>query len=208
VPVSGLQPERLYVYLDEIAKRSEKPGDIVEIGCWLGGTSAIASRFAARIGKPRRYVAVDTFAGFVPAHYDHDVRHGLPQRDRHIFDEARPELVRRLLHHWGAGDVELVEGDIVPLRADVLPEQLIVALIDVDLEIPVYHALQKLWPRLARDGIILIDDCPADTSWVGARIGYTRFAEEHNLPQSYRYGMAIAEPNRRSSTPRPTGSTV
>jgi O-methyltransferase len=207
IPPSGLQPERLYVYLDELAKRQNRPGDIVEIGCWLGGTAATASKFLARTGHPRRYLAVDTFSGFVPDQFDRDQAHGTPQRDRGRFSRNSRLLVRRLLDHYGVSNVELLEGDIVQLDAVLLPEQIVVALVDVDLELPVYEALRKLWPRLVPGGIILVDDCPEQTSWAGARVGYSRFMAERGLPERYRHGMGLLEAlddvRRKASTAPP-----
>jgi hypothetical protein len=66
-----------------------------------------------------------------------------------------------------------VQADIASLAGTHLPEQIVVPLIDVDLEIPVYEALVRITPRLVQGGIVLVDDCPEKTTWPGARAGYT-----------------------------------
>ena len=67
VPTSALQPERLYLYLEALWQRRRLNGAIVEIGCWLGGTSAIAFKMLTRTGYPHRYLAVDTFEASSPS---------------------------------------------------------------------------------------------------------------------------------------------
>ena len=191
-PNSSLAPERLYAYLDALWQRRELDGAVVEVGCWLGGTAAIASRMLERTGHPHRYVAVDTFGGFVPEQYDHDEALGTPNDYRHTFDGSSRDMVRRLLNHWQAPNVELVQGDIVTVPDEQLPERIVVALIDVDLDIPVYEALRRLYPRLVPGGVALVDDC-GDSGWPGANTGYERFVGENGLPERYFVGFGIAE---------------
>lgn len=191
VPVSSLQPERLYAYLDALWRTRDVPGDVVEVGCWLGGSAAIASRMLRRLSIQKRYVAIDTFSGFVTDQFDSDLASGVPLEYRGIYDTNSPKNVRRLLDHYGAPNVEVVQGDIVTLPVGRLPSMLSVGLIDVDLSVPVYCALSKLYPLLAPGGVILVDDCPEKTTWVGARLSYQRFSREHGLSEHYEFGMGI-----------------
>ncbi len=190
-PVSSLQPERLYAYLDALWKRRELDGAVVEVGCWLGGTAAIASTMLERTGFPKRYVCVDTFEGFVPEQFDRDLAHGTPARYRTRFGANSAEVVRRLLAHYGCERVELVQGDIATVADDRLPDRVSVCLVDVDLEIPVYEALRRLYPRLVPGGAILVDDCPEGTEWAGSRVAYARFAAERALPELYFMDMGV-----------------
>src|SRR5262245_6935748 len=64
-PVSELHPAGLYAYLDALYERRELAGAVVEVGCWLGGTAALARQLMDRAGMRNRYVCVDTFGGFV-----------------------------------------------------------------------------------------------------------------------------------------------
>ena len=191
VPTSSLQPERLYAYLDALWQRRRLEGAIVEVGCWLGGTSAIASKMLTRTGYPHRYLAIDTFGGFVPEQFAHDQDLGTPASHRATFDGNSVDMVRRLLDHWGAPNVELVQADIASLAGDQLPECIAVCLVDVDLEIPVYEALSRAFPRLASGGIILVDDCAEGTSWVGACAGYSKFTREIGASERFLMGMGV-----------------
>jgi hypothetical protein len=148
-----------------------------------------------RIGHPHRYLAIDTFAGFVDDQFAHDQELGTPASDVALYDQNSIEMVRRLLDYWGAPEVELLQADIASLADDELPEKIAVGLVDVDLELPVYEALRRVWPRLQVDGIVLVDDCPAETTWVGARLGYRRFVEEIGVQERYVLGVGLLSSN-------------
>lgn len=192
-PEAVLQPERLYLYLDALWKRRDLPGAVVEIGCYRGGTSLLASRFLRRSGFPRRYIAYDTFGGFVADQFHADVKLGTPGDFRRHFADNSLALVRRSLDRYDGKDIELVQGDIATLPDSALPDQIAVALVDVDLDIPVHRALERILPRMVKGGVIFVDDCPENYSWAGARVGYKRFVDAMHLPERYSMGLGIIE---------------
>ena len=193
-PQSSLQPERLYAYLDALWARRHLEGSVVEVGCWLGGTSAIAAKMLRRVGADRTYVCVDTFSGFEPGQFAHDRdRHGVPSDSGGMFSTSSRDMVRRLLDHYGCPEVQLVEGDICTLPEHRLPQSVSVCLLDVDLELPIYEGLRRVVPRLVDGGIVLVDDCPESTTWAGARAGYRRFVADRGLPERYFMGLGLVE---------------
>jgi O-methyltransferase len=189
-PPFALTPERLYAYLNALWERRELEGDILEIGCLLGGTTAIAERFLRRTGHAKRYVCIDTFAGFLPQHFDHDANLGTPESFRSFFSRNSLTTVERLLRGYKAR-AELVQGDIANMPLDKLPARIAVCLLDVDLEIPTYTALRRVRPLLVPGGIIMVDDCVEGTRWVGARVGYKRYVDEIEVDEEYTFGMGI-----------------
>ena len=110
-----------------------------------------------------------------------------------MFNANSLAMVGRLLDHWDAAEVELVQADIASLAGTHLPEQIVVSLIDVDLEIPVYEALVRITPRLVQGGIVLVDDCPEKTTWPGARAGYSRFIAEMGQDERSLMGMGLLQ---------------
>jgi len=192
-PVTTLAPERLYAYLDALWRCRELDGAVVEIGTWLGGSAALGCRMLRRTGFAKRYVCVDTFEGFVPEHFERDVEHGTAPNRANDFAANSQELVSRLLEHWGAPEVELVRGDITTIDDGLLPDKVAVALVDVDLELPISESLRHLYPRLLPGGTILVDDCSDTEDWRGPRIAYQRFVSEHGLPERYFMGMGVVE---------------
>jgi O-methyltransferase len=188
-PVSGLATMRLYAYLDELNRTKDVDGAVVEVGAYLAGTSALAYRFLEQIGVQRRYVCVDTFSGFVERQFENDMALGVPAENRKFFANNSIGLVRQLLKLYGTEEIELIEADVCTMDVDELPALVAVALIDVDLAVPIRAALDALYPRMARGGVILVDDCPEVTSWVGARHEYLRWVGERGLEPDFIFGF-------------------
>lgn len=193
-PVSGLQPVRLYQYLDALYHRRDLEGSVVEIGCHLCGTSAIASKFLAQIDAPKEYLCIDTFGGFVEEHAASDGRLGMRAENRRMFAGNSIELASSLLRRYGAAErVRLRQADISTIDPASLPATISVCLVDVDLEQPVHDALDAVFPRMVPGGVILVDDCPETSSWVGARRGYATWARGRGRPEVYRFGFGVVE---------------
>ena len=98
----------------------------------------------------------------------------------------------------GAEFVELVEGDIARVPDSLFPPTVATCLVDVDLSEPTYAALSRIYPRLAPGGVILVDDCPPESSWK-ARLGYQRFVSEVGLLERYEFGMGIVQRENKSA---------
>lgn len=191
-----LAPGGLSAYLDAISQRRHIDGAVIEVGCFRGGTTRIASALLERTGSSKPYVCVDTFGGFVGDQFRQDLQHGTSPSLRRSFAGNSARFFRRLMAHYGCG-VEIVEGDICTVGDEQLPATVSVALIDVDLEIPVYHGLTRIYARLVEGGVIFVDDCAPGMGFAGARAGYRRFVAEHRLSERYFRGMGIVtrEPN-------------
>jgi predicted O-methyltransferase YrrM len=189
-PPIGLQPERLQYWLRTLIETADVGGAVLEVGCSVGGTAAFSSRMLRNLNIDKRYVCVDTFGGFVEDQFKDDVALGNVPSNRGIFSANSLSLTRQILNQHGANHVELVQGDIVTLADSKLPGAISAALLDVDLALPIYEGLKKLYPRLAAGGAILIDDCPPNYDWQ-ARQGYERFCAEFGLTPQYAYGMGI-----------------
>jgi O-methyltransferase len=189
-PPIGLQPERLHVWLRTLIETAAVEGDVVEVGCSLGGTAAYSSRMLRNLGIARRYLCVDTFAGFVPEQFADDLERGNRAANRWLFADNSSALVRAILDQHGARDVALLAGDISTVDERLLPPRIAAALLDVDLAVPIYDGLRKLYPRLARGGVIAVDDCPVGYDWQ-ARQGYDRFCREAGLAPRYELGVGL-----------------
>ena len=88
-------------------------------------------------------------------------------------------------------NIELILGDIVELDPEIIPSKISVCLLDVDLKIPIYEGLKKIYPRMNIGGIILIDDCKLQSNWKGAKLGYEQFLSEINKEPQYELGIGI-----------------
>ncbi|MGE0751230.1 MAG: TylF/MycF/NovP-related O-methyltransferase [Variibacter sp.] len=189
-PPFALTPERLYLFLHHLVETKDVPGAVIEIGCNLGGTAVIAKQMMDRLGIDKPYICIDTFDGFIEEQFAADVALGTPAGDETMFSGNSKELVAKIMKRHRAGDIALVQGDVMQIPDRLLPDQCSVVLLDVDLTEPSYVALNRFWPRLMPGGAILVDDCQESCSWK-ARLGYSRFCEENGIAQEYRYGMGL-----------------
>lgn len=189
-PPFGLQPERLYVWLDALEQTRNLTGDVVEVGCNMAGTTVIAQKMLVQTGVEKRYVCIDTFGGFIEQQFSSDAKAGTPQHKLRDFSANSMSLVKAVLKQHGVRGVELVQADICSCES--LPDRIAACLHDVDLSEPTYRGLMKIYPRLVPGGIICVDDCPEAYDWK-ARDGYIRFVTEVGLPQRYRYGMGLVQ---------------
>lgn len=189
-PPVGLQPDRLYHWLDVLHRTQKLPGAVVEVGGNLGGTAALSNHFLTRLGAERRYVVIDTFSGFVADQFESDVALGNDPANRLAFADNSPALARWVLDHHHGQTVELVQGDITTVDDDRIPDPIAAALVDVDLAEPVRVALERMYPKLTPGGIIVVDDCPERCDWQ-ARAGYAAFMADLGRPETYAFDMGI-----------------
>jgi len=185
-PEPQLQTDRLYLYLDTLYRTRSIPGAVVEVGCFQGGTAVYASRFLRRINCNRRYLCIDTFDGFPQDQFAKDIELGTSPSLARGFSGNSESLVRKLLDQWGCQSVELLKGDIVALDESQLPDEIAVALFDVDIAEPTEAAARKIVPRMAEGGIILVDDCD-QIPFKGARRALEKIAPS----AEYKFGMGI-----------------
>jgi O-methyltransferase len=192
-PPSGLAPDNLYAYLDALYKKRNLNGAIVEVGCAGGGTTAIAYSFLARQNIFKNYICIDTFKGFIADHLDIDRQLGLPSEYESAFSNNSKQRVEETLKSWGISQVDLIEGDITSIDESLIPQEISVCLMDVDLKVPTYKGLRRIYPKLQEGGVILVDDCTIGTSWVGALQGYREFVNEQGLPEKYFMSFGVVE---------------
>jgi hypothetical protein len=166
----GVEPLELFHFMAEVKRCEEErvPGDIVEVGVARGKTTNFMCRFLGNIGSKRRYIAVDTFSGFVSADADYE----RSVRGRHYpFAEFAYNDVERWKRSLAPEDrekrIHVIPGDIRHARfAD--GQRFAVAFVDVDLYQPTLHAIKRLMPLMAKGGAMLVDDVLEGTQYDGA----------------------------------------
>lgn len=165
-------------------------GDIVEVGCYLGGTAAVSAKMMKNLNCSRSYRVYDTFNGFTKAQWNVDAAKGVTSDVRNDFSSNSPQLTRWVLDKHGGKDVAIHQGDIGSISDTDLPAKISACLLDVDLTEPIYLGLARLYPRLQEGGMILIDDCD-DEGWYRAKLGYERYMSEISQSPTYKFGMGL-----------------
>jgi macrocin-O-methyltransferase TylF-like protien len=160
------------------------PGDLVECGCFKGGSAVNLSRLAAKTG--RRLHLFDSFEG-LPAPQEGDQEHlVLSELQFHTYQcgayAGSLDEVRENIRKYGALDVcEFHKG----FFKETLPgfhAQLAFAYVDADLTSSVRDCLKYLWPLL-QEGSYLFTDEAHHTEIAGLFYDPAWWAsEEHSAP--------------------------
>lgn len=125
-------------------------GVVIECGSWQGGSSANLSLICKLTG--RRLLIYDSFQGLPESRPE----------DRQPYQTGEfagsLETVKRNIARYGAIECcEFVEGwfdDTLPN----LNSPVVLAFIDVDLELSLETCVRNIWPRLVDKGYIFIDE--------------------------------------------------
>ncbi len=157
------------------------PGDFVECGVYRGGMAMLAGlTFGVHSKRPRQIYLFDTFAGMTaPGEPDVD-RQGMaavtalaaePDMCLAGLDEVQLNLQKI---DFPRESIHFVEGDVIETLGEprALPATIAVLRLDTDWYESTRMELDILYPRVARYGVVLIDDYG---HWLGARKAVDEF---------------------------------
>lgn len=154
-------------------------GAIAEVGCFIGATTVLLNKFMDARGIEKPYLALDTFAGFVPE----DIRHEVTKRGKNssLYRGFRANSRRWFdgtMQQNGIRRVQSIEADVNKYDLAACGPFSFV-LLDVDLYRPTKKALPELYRALSAGGVIVVDDCDAtNVRWDGADQAYKEFVRE------------------------------
>jgi O-methyltransferase len=156
------------------------PGDLVECGVWRGGSVMLMASTLLAVGRTDRTIWLyDTFDGVTPpTARDVEARSGRPAaelldvrrraRDDNYWGVAsRAEVERNLLATgYPMERFRFVTGDVTTTLEATAPETVALLRLDTDWYRSTRHELERLYPRLASGGVLILDDYGY---WRGAR---------------------------------------
>jgi O-methyltransferase len=127
------------------------PGAVVELGCYRGVTTQFMRRVLDAYEPDRELHVFDTFAGLPsPGASDGMLRRGdLQAGVEEVLSGFRRVNLKLPIFHPGYFSQTL---------ASQCPEPVCFAYIDADLESSTREALEGVYPRVTRGGVIMIDD--------------------------------------------------
>jgi O-methyltransferase len=177
--LSSLGVERLRTLDEAFRGTTHLNGEIWECGVWRGGTSLY---MACLFGKDRTYRLFDTFAGMPCKSVYDSVNIG------EMKDCDYNEVVKLFKDYTNC---HIYKG-IIPFTFDGLQDcKISVAHIDVDNYDSVKACIEFIYPRMEKDGYIIIDDYN-DQGCRGAKIAIDNFFSDKpekviggNGPQVY-----------------------
>jgi hypothetical protein len=155
------------------------PGDLVECGVWRGGSAMAMALTLLGCGERHRDIYLyDTYTGMTEPD-DADVSHrGEAARDLYLQKPATDDVVDwcyasidEVQHNLGttgypAERIHFVKGPVEETIPGVMPDRIAILRLDTDWYASTRHELRYLFPRLVKNGVLIIDDYG---HWQGAR---------------------------------------
>src|SRR3989344_5920829 len=143
----------MYLLREIIIKDVE--GDIVELGCYDGLTSILISKTLKESNTKKRLFLYDSFEGLA--------RSDFSKEDENIFltPGSLKTSYKRLVNNYKRFNSKLpkvIIGDIRQTFIKKSPKKIAFAHIDLDLYGPTLFALKKIFPRLSKGAIVVLDD--------------------------------------------------
>ena len=135
-------------------------GDIVELGCNIGTTSINIRKWLDNHNSSKAYHVYDSWQG-LPPKMDEDVASGHFQ-----FKEGQCKTSKdSFIHQFESRNLTLPEihsGWFKEIPDHEYPDKICFAFLDGDFYSSIMDSLNKIYHKMAKGGIIIIDDCGWD----------------------------------------------
>ncbi len=168
--------------------REKIEGDIIECGVWRGGCSIAIAKTIKRLNSKKKIILYDTFAGMTRPTKE-DVKANNKKKALKKYNDlnkdgynkwcyASLEEVKSCFKKYGVFDIaSFNKGDISILLKDkkqALPNKISLLRLDTDWYESTKDEMKYLYPKISKNGILLVDDYG---SWEGARKAVDEYFE-------------------------------
>jgi O-methyltransferase len=163
----------------ELSRVRHVSGCVLEIGVGGGSTSVIINRLLRSLGIAKKFIAVDTFSGFLAADVEVEVsQRGKRAADYFGFQTQRRDWYLKTLSVYGFDKIEAYQSSIQDFGLTRIAP-ISFCLFDVDLYSPTKEALPRIYDALAPGGVVIVDDCdPSVSIFDGAGQAFREFCTE------------------------------
>jgi O-methyltransferase len=167
-------------------------GDFVECGVWRGGSMMAAALALLKLGQTsRHFYLFDTYEGMSsPTDEDTALQGG--RKAKELLAEAKNRQDAPIWAHAGLEDVQrnmestrypserihYVKGKVEDTLPQQIPGQIALLRLDTDWYESTRHELVHLYPKLAPNGILILDDYG---HWAGARKATDEYFAQFNF---------------------------
>jgi O-methyltransferase len=160
-----IQKPALAVVLRELEQVLEhnEPGDIVELGCYVGTTSLFLRRLLDASSDPVDHIfhVYDSFAGLPDKTAQDTSAAGVDFKAGELTVSKKEFLQTFQKAHLQPPHIH--KGWFRELKPSDLPETIAFAFLDGDFYQSILDSLRLVWPKLSQHGVICIDDYQRQT---------------------------------------------
>ena len=195
--ISITTQERQWALIQSIKyiKNNNIKGDIVECGVFRGGNIAIIKSLSKKLNINKKIFAYDTYEGMSePSKFDVDIK--LNKSAEELMKETSKEKLKGD-NIWCYSDLDSVKKNILKISMDTkniffvkgdvnktlrikqnLPKKISLLRLDTDFYISTKVSLEILYPRLVKNGVLIIDDYG---SWEGCKKAVDNYFKKKKL---------------------------
>lgn len=192
-PFTMTSMQRMYAFYKatQYLVANKIAGDIVECGVWKGGGCMLCALTLEGLGQTDRHLYLyDTFKGMAaPTAREVAIEGQKMQQDwqAHQRDghndwcySSRQDVESAIRSTGYPSDcVTYVEGKVEETIPATVPEKIALLRLDTDWYESTKHELDHLFPRLVKNGVLIIDDYG---HWKGARTAVDEYFAQHATP--------------------------
>ena len=186
-------PARIFALCEAVNYVVDKgiQGDIVECGVWKGGSMMAVAETLLKAGDTSRNLYLfDTFKGMPPPTSNDVDLAGLTAEnllkssdkeiDESVWCRATLDVVKEALGStsYPSDKVHFIKGMVEETIPQYVPEKIALLRLDTDWYESTKHEMEHLFPRLARGGVLVIDDYG---HWQGARKAVDEYLEKNDV---------------------------
>ena len=166
------------------------PGDVVELGCYVGTTSLFLQRMILQYKAQKQLHVYDSFEG-LPPKTTHDAS---PAGEQFKAGELHAQKSVFIRHFKQAGLPlpTIHKGWFSDLTIDDTPELISFAFLDGDFYKSIKDSLHVVWPKLAPGAIVVVDDYQAE-ALPGAQRAVDEWLKTHPAHLRVVASLAIIE---------------
>jgi hypothetical protein len=193
-PYTMTSVERMYALYKgvEYVVKNNIPGDFVECGVWKGGSSMLIAKTLQKFGvSDRKIWMYDTYEGMSePSEEDKDVggaaaaillESASKEDQESVWCYSSLEEVKLNLQktEYSESLMFFIKGKVEDTLPNQIPSDNIALLrLDTDWYESTKHEMQYLFPKLVKNGVLIIDDYG---HWIGARKAIDEYFAVHHL---------------------------
>lgn len=174
------------------------PGAIVEFGCYVGTTSLFIRRLLDQAGQSalREFHVYDSFEGLPPKTAPDTSPSGVDFAAGKL-RVSKKEFLRQF-HRVHLTPPTIHKGWFNQLTENDIPPSIAFAYLDGDFYESILSPLHFVWPRLAPEGVIIVDDYNREALPGPARAIAHYFSDKHtpHLRQSHDMAIITKDPPR------------
>lgn len=150
--------EEMRLLLRELERtvKDDVHGDVVELGCYEGGSAVEMQRYLVHHAPDRALWLYDSFEG-LPEKTEED-RSPLGSLFQAGVLKAAQSRLKRNFVKAGLPMPEITRAWFYELDPEDLPDNIALAFLDGDFYESIMDSLKLVWPKMSHGGVIIVDD--------------------------------------------------